>query len=682
MSRKLRVVMILCLVVAGIAVFAWSRLREPVPSPLVAGSPSVDPDSNSRRKNPFLSEGVPDRGWPFVRGVHFDGHSPEVHLAERWPESGPPVLWHRPLGQGYSAFAAAGDRLFTQYQTLSGQFVACLAADTGATIWEYRYDWPFETAGLYPGPRATPTLYEGRIYFAAPSGLVGCLTWDGSLVWQVGVREKFGGRGTDFGYSCSPTVVDGLVILPVGGPGASLVALDARDGATRWQGGDDPASYTPALPISVGGRKQVLGYLENSLAGFDQSDGRLLWRLDLSQGYDEHAAWPIFVEPHLWISAPFKWGSSLLDLSAPEAEPPTVWHVPLLSNDVFSSVYHEGALYGFDLKDVQAKSHRASRGVFRCLDFQTGKAMWDSDKTGHCSVLYADGKLFLMNDQGELIVARATPDRYEELSRASVLAGEIGWTPPALDRGRLFVRNQKVAACVYIGDPALLDLDPKLQPLTVAEIPQGTYHDLAAIMGVEPEYAMDVPSNAWLQNWFSVGLILLGVSWLFAYVLQLTSRLVLRHPLGNAATRRIFWGVAFVLGCVATTPLSIRRGEFVFTWPVALFVMFQIAVNQIQMKPPANGQKASEWRAWLVVFGFITICLAYFLLCRRLSLAFEWVYLAGFPAALIPLLAGRWLAPKIRWPFVIEIASAACAFTCYFWISVALLWWKYPAGPQ
>src|SRR5262245_18729411 len=107
--------------------------------------------------NPFLDHTEVDRGWPFVRGPACDGHSPEIGLADHWPDSGPPVLWARDLGHGYSSFVTSTNCVFTQYQSLAGQFVVCLSAETGETVWEYRYDWPYEPAGLYPGPRATPT---------------------------------------------------------------------------------------------------------------------------------------------------------------------------------------------------------------------------------------------------------------------------------------------------------------------------------------------------------------------------------------------------------------------------------------------------------------------------------------------------------------------------------------------
>lgn len=194
-------------------------------------------------------------GWPHLRGPNYDSKSEETGLADTWPETGPPLLWFREIGRGYSGFAAAGGRVYTQVQTLYAQYVVCLEGDTGRTLWEHQYDWPYEAAGMYPGPRSTPTWHDGRIYFAGPRGTVGCLDADsGSSIWSLNVIEKFGGRGHDFGYCCSPVVEDGMVILPVGGEGASLVALDARNGATIWKSGDEPASYCPAVPITLDGR--------------------------------------------------------------------------------------------------------------------------------------------------------------------------------------------------------------------------------------------------------------------------------------------------------------------------------------------------------------------------------------------------------------------------------------------
>src|SRR5262249_26990564 len=124
--------------------------------------------------------------WPHVRGPGYDGHSSEKRLVESWPAEGPPVLWTRELGQGYSGVVAAGGRVFTQFQTRPGQYVLCLDAGTGNEVWRRRVDWPWQPSGAYPGPYATPTWHDGRVFYATPDGLVGCLdVGSGSSVWSV-----------------------------------------------------------------------------------------------------------------------------------------------------------------------------------------------------------------------------------------------------------------------------------------------------------------------------------------------------------------------------------------------------------------------------------------------------------------------------------------------------------------
>ena len=261
------------------------------------------------------SAALAQNDWPSVRGSGFDGHSAETGLVDSWPKEGPPVLWGRKIGQGYSAFVAKDDRVFTQAQNITGQYLYCLEADTGKTIWEYRYDWPYEAAGVYPGPRGTPTLYDGKVYFTSPDGLLGCVhDSDGSLVWSVDLMEVYGIKGCDFGYACSPTLIDDMVILPVGGPGAGMVAFDHKTGKEIWKSTDEPASYTPAFPIELNGEPLIVGYMQNSVIILHRRTGKLRRKIKLSQGYDEHSAWPIYSEPFLWLSAPFRAGSYCLNL--------------------------------------------------------------------------------------------------------------------------------------------------------------------------------------------------------------------------------------------------------------------------------------------------------------------------------------------------------------------------------
>jgi outer membrane protein assembly factor BamB len=647
-------------------------------------------------ENPFLTRGSEDPGWRFIRGPHFDGHSPEINLANEWPAEGPPVLWTRELGKGYSAFVADRGRVYTQYQNLSSQYVICLDADTGATLWEHRYDWPFEAAGVYPGPRATPTLAGDFVYFASPDGAVGCLESSaGKPVWSRDLKKEFQGRGTDFGYACSPTVVDGLVVMPVGGESASLVALDPKTGNTVWKSGADPASYTPALPIRAGGKRFIVGYLQNALVVCELETGRQVARLSLSTGYDEHSAWPIYQEPHLWISGPFRGGSQLLNLKlsldfASSVEP--VWIKRNLSNDILSSVYVDGAIYGFDVVDAQAKTHRPTRGHFRCIDWLTGTEHWSNaalelrapqastagqPRIGHASVIAADGKLFLFNDTGELILARANAAQYEELGRATVLSGEIVWTPPALHRGRLYLRNHSRAVCLYVGSPELLSGSLRERTLRVADVPQRPYQDWAAtILGIEPEYSFDLPNPVAFRDWYVVALV---GAFLPAILLAGVARWLIGRRL-KTYSWFIAGSVAFVLGMVGTTFASRWRNEFVFTWPVCLFVAFVPIAWQVRM-PNRNSSEllpSSRLRSGFVVANFLIVCAVYFLVCRRLSLVFEWAFLAGFPCALPFLLIARYCASREnRWFAAGTLFALVAAFSAFYWSSVALLWLRY-----
>ncbi len=636
-------------------------------------------------------------GWPHIRGENYDGVSTETGLANEWPVQGPPVLWVKELGQGYSSIVVRNDRAYTQYQTLAGQFVLCMNALTGETVWSYRYDWPFETTGLYPGPFSTPTLSEDHVYFTTPAGDVACLTLSGRLVWSRELKKEFDGQGTDFGYACSPTVMDGKVILPVGGRGASIVALDAVSGDIVWKTGDEPASYTPILPITIEGQSQVVGYLQHDMVGCDLNTGKQLWKKTLSRGYDEHSAWPIYREPMLWTSAPFQAGSHLWKLTAAGGSScQEIWQSDLMSNDVSSSVLVDGTIYGFDLAEAQSKAHRPSRGAFRAIDFLTGDERWvngdaeirrstdqatDVDTepvVGHASVIAADGKLILLNDLGDLILAQANPNQYIELARARVLGGEIGWSTPALDNGRLFVRNRSRAVCVYVGTGKLA---ASIDAMSIEDLPQGTVRDYSRFLGVEPEYAMDAPTRRWLWNWYFVGVGILSVAGLSVLV----ARFATRPKLSTNRCRSLFVVIAFVLGLIVGPPTSLLAHDFIFTWPLSLFIVFAAAIQQSDLSRKSSGKSHAQTRiSRMVALVFLLTCAAYFVGCRRLSLVTQWTFLCGFPAAVPALLVDRYVRGRLMDVSHDKVAILVCswilaqlAFAMYFALTAALLVMKY-----
>ncbi|MGB7342700.1 MAG: PQQ-binding-like beta-propeller repeat protein [Pirellulaceae bacterium] len=640
--------------------------------------------------NPFLANEADDIGWPHIRGGNYDGISAESNLANAWPASGPPVLWTKELGQGYSSIVVHDDRAYTQYQSLAGQFVICMDASSGETIWQYRYDWPFEATGLYPGPRSTPTIADGKIYFATPAGSVGCLNRNGRMIWKQDLKTKFVGKGTDFGYACSPTVIGRHVIMPVGGRGASMVALDANDGSVIWKSGDASASYTPAFPISVNGHPQIIGHMEHDLVAHDFETGRILWQKHLSRGYDEHSAWPIFQEPYLLTAAPFQAGSQLYELNGgDDASANLVWQSPEMSNDVSSCVLVDGHLYGFDLVEAQTKAHRPSRGTFRCMDFLTGETKWSNGdpKTrrstdfaenakrqiiGHANVVAADGKLLLFNDLGDLILAKIDPHEYVELARTPALGGQICWTTPALNRGRVFLRNHSRAVCLYVGRTDLLSRVASGPLLTVDDIPQGSVRDFSSLLGVEPEYAMDPPTYRWLNNWLCASLAILAVAGLIAALAAAFLKTTI-------SIRWCFWVIVMLLGLFTGTIASRSTGDFVFTWPVTLFAAFQIAIyHSASRRSIKTFSQRKRWQDRFIAIGFLLVCLAYFIVCRRLSLVTQWVFLCGFVGALPLLLVSRRIATRSsRWNLLAEFVLTLIGYAAFHWTTAILLSLKY-----
>ena len=227
---------------------------------------------------------------------------------------------------------------------------------------------------------------------------------------------------------------------------------------------------------------------------------------------------------------------------------------------------------------------------------------------------------------------------------------------------------------MYVGDLQLLTPQTRAAALTPADIPQSKYVDVAAaILGVEPEYAFDIPSNDWLRQWFFISLLgILGVALLAA----LAARLVLGPRLSSAAVRWLFWTIAFFLGAAGTTVISTWKGDFVFTWPVSIFIAFQAAVFEIRFGIRRIDSSWSRWRARLVAAMFVVCCVAYFLLCRRLSLVFEWVFLCGFGAALPFALAGSHCFQERRWKFAWQGLMTVAAFASFYWSAVAVLWLK------
>lgn len=608
--------------------------------------------------------------WSNWGGVRADGVSAETGLMSTWPEGGPRVLWRKSLGQGYSSFAVVNGRAYTQYQDLWGQYLVCLDAATGDTVWSHRYEVPYETAGIYPGPRSTPAVFEGRVYGVSPDAVLFCCdAATGKPLWDVKTHSRFRGEGTEFGYSASPRVIDGKVLLPIGGRNAAVVAFDARTGDVVWQAGDEPASYCTLQTLTLAGTDYVLAYLQNGILLCRLDNGTVVWRDELSHGYDEHSALPLVQGDQFLISGPFKAGASMYrvtldDNVTDKARARVLWSTPKFSNDTASSVLWDGAIYGFDLRDPQAKAHRPSRGEYRCLDWDTGTILWSDTTIGHATTLVADGKLWMFNDRGEIIVAHADRTAYREIGRAMVFPDEICWTAPALAEGRLFLRSMTHAVCLDVRDPSAHATSEAAKPVGVPleQMPQATpAWKWEWLINGEREHPFMRPAVDELGWWYGWGIATMVPALLIGGVATFA------WPSFKIVTMWCVMFLMLLLSAIATPLLNLRTDHFVLTWPATLFASF---LSVLILGHTLRGRSLSWTEHLLARLGmlcFLGVCLLYFLLLRRFSLPHEWVFLAGFlpmwwpTSRLAAATLHRGITPSV-------VGRIALAFSAYFWI--------------
>lgn len=383
--------------------------------------------------------------WPQLLGPRRDGTSPETNLSLTFPKQGPPVLWRKPIGQGWSSPVIGSDRAYLFERTKDEEVVSSLDANSGRVLWRSAYPSTYrDDFGFDEGPRATPALAHGRLFtFGADGILNGWATAGGSNLWRIDTRKQFGSRKGWFGIACSPLILDNQVILNIGGKnGAGIVAFDGANGKVLWKALEDEASYSSPVVATLGGRSRILSLTRNNLMALEPS-GKVLWEFPFRPAIDASvtAALPVIVENTIFISGSYGAGAALLKFS--EAKPEQLWSGDdILSSHYATAVHHQGFLYGFDGRQEQ-------RCNLRCVDLETGKVRWSEDQFGAGTVLLVGGKLLILTERGELIVAPASAEKFTPSGRAQILGLDCR-AYPALSNGRLFARDKNTLICVQL----------------------------------------------------------------------------------------------------------------------------------------------------------------------------------------------------------------------------------------
>jgi outer membrane protein assembly factor BamB len=637
----------------------------------------------------IVAQPVSAGDWPALHGPTADRiAAADERLAESWPVTGPPIVWTREIGTGYSACAVSDNRVATHVQTLYEQSLVCFDARTGQPLWSRRTGFPYDGGGLYPGPRATPTIHRNHVYWHSPEGQIGCVRLaDGSALWTVDLANKYGLRGVDFGCSASPVMLSvagkDIVLIPAGGAGATLVALDAGTGSLVWKGGDDPASYATPHLIRFRDRSLIVVPGENSLLLFDAETGRVWCRIELSNGYDEHSCAPLYREPYLLLAVPFRGGARrwelMLDEQTGRGDAREDWINLKFSNDVASSVLVGDTVYGFDLRDAQSRLNRASRGEFRALDWNTGKELWSRRDIGHSGLIAADGKLLAFTDTGELLLIRASPAGGDVLARAQVCDGETCWSAPALADGRVYLRTPSRLVCLDLRPPAATTAPPSRGPVANGPLvpSRRLRFDPVMLVGGEREYPATTPEWDELRAWWGWSLAGLATSCVVA-----GASIRRAQPDQRAA---VWWTLALTgaWSLFGTPLLNRREGTYVFLWPLALWCGLHAAIIASRHARGAGFRDSRRWWSYLAGTAYLGLCALYFHLCRRLGLAPEWSFLAGFLAA-IPCSVLAIAAERVsthRWRIVlVRVSLLTLSFSAYYWSSVLFMKWRLVAG--
>lgn len=432
---------ILLVVVASVAVFRWTFRFAGVTGdavPILAwrwsgGMGFEDTSEPAADQNPARRLG----DYSQFYGPQRDAMLAGPRLARDWQASPPRELWRRTVGEAWSSFAVLGPAAVTQEQRGEEEVVVRYGLETGHQVWIHADRTALVTRIGGTGPRATPTLIDGRVYALGATGILNCLDLDtGEQIWSHDVLEDHPGRVADYGMPSSPLIAEDLVVVQIARVNNGLAAYHRSSGELAWRTGEDSGSYSSPILATVAGTEQILIVNQRSITGHRPLTGELLWR----------EAWPapnekitpplLFGDGRLLVSAGYGVGSRLLHLKSGEegVVVEELWESRRLKSKFASMVLHAGVVYGLD------------DGVLVALDPETGERFWKRGRYGHGQLILVGDLLLIQTEKGDVVLVEATPTEHRELSRLAALDGKT-WNPPALAGRYLLVRNNYEAAC-------------------------------------------------------------------------------------------------------------------------------------------------------------------------------------------------------------------------------------------
>lgn len=423
--------------------WVWSPpVLAPVPV-TVAATSVIDPAAAATDLKDFL-------------GPNRDGIRNEIPFGTDWEATPPQLLWRRPVGKAWSSFVVSGNRAFTQQQVGDNEQITCLELSTGKDLWHHvdaqtRLLLEREENGGAAmggdGPRATPTLDEGKIYAMGGTGIITCLDLEtGRTLWSRNLIKELGGGGIHrWGMATSPLILpegNGIVFAGPEKPGPTLVACDPDTGKNLWIYEGGGASYSSPRLMTFSGVRQIVSVNAIDVSGVDPATGKELWRHPWPGRFPKVAQPIAYGDDRLLVTASYGVGSLLLRISSSGGTftVEQLWKTTRMKTKFSSAAVLGDHAYGLD------------EGRLACIDLATGERVWKNEKFGFGQHLLFKDRLLVQAESGDVVIGRVSPEGFVEQGRLKALSS-MTWNTPALAGRFLLVRNDREAAC-YLLPPA------------------------------------------------------------------------------------------------------------------------------------------------------------------------------------------------------------------------------------
>lgn len=387
--------------------------------------------------------------WLQWGGPHRDFTCDSSGLAEQWPEDGPPKVWSSAIGPGHSAIVTDGELLFTMCRREDKDAILAFKAATGEKVWETQYEAPPKPDMLLEfgcGPHSTPLLVGDRLFTVG--GLVHFRCLDkkaGQVLWSHDLMDEMGASHLQRGYGPSPIAYQDMVILNIGGTDTGLAAFRQDTGKVAWKSEKFRGGCPSPMIVKINDEDHLVVALGADRIGLDPATGQTRWRATVDIQLAGIMSSPLFIPPdRVFFSCAYGGGGQLFQIAFKEGQyaAEELWFQPKMK------VMHGDSIRIGDL--VVGSSGDFGPAFLIGLDLSSGKVLWRQRGFAKATLLYADGKLIILDEEGHLALATATPEGLQVHSRAKVLEDK-SWTVPTLVGTRLYLRDNRTIMALELG---------------------------------------------------------------------------------------------------------------------------------------------------------------------------------------------------------------------------------------